>query len=153
MANLNIKFNNKTYSIDSALLADTLASLEGHLVAMMDEPVGEKKFKTILYYPDIGAVDFCEFAASEGLLVVNVAVLPTKTTDGIMLSDYDCEYLYYIEDENDICIYSGSKSAYGCEGWLSRSLHLGIPFNGTITDTSEATQDGLYALIYYDVAL
>lgn len=38
MANLNIKFNNKNYSIDSALLADVFASLEGHLVDMINEP-------------------------------------------------------------------------------------------------------------------
>lgn len=38
MANLNIKFNNKIYSIDPTSLADALASLEGHLAAMVDEP-------------------------------------------------------------------------------------------------------------------
>lgn len=34
MANLNIKFNNKSYSIDSSLLADATASLEAHLTTM-----------------------------------------------------------------------------------------------------------------------
>jgi hypothetical protein len=37
MANLNIKFNNKSYSIDSSLLADATASLEAHLASMMEE--------------------------------------------------------------------------------------------------------------------
>ena len=38
MAKINIKFNNKNYSIDPASLADALTSLEGRLVVMMDEP-------------------------------------------------------------------------------------------------------------------
>ena len=37
MAKINIKFNNKNYSIDPASLANALASLEGHLAAMMEE--------------------------------------------------------------------------------------------------------------------
>lgn len=37
MANLNIKFNNKNYSIDPASLADATALLEGHLASMVEE--------------------------------------------------------------------------------------------------------------------
>ena len=37
MANLNIKFNNKTYSIPPASLADATATLEAHLMGMMGE--------------------------------------------------------------------------------------------------------------------
>lgn len=37
MANLNIKFNNKPYSIPSASLADATARLEAHLTGMMEE--------------------------------------------------------------------------------------------------------------------
>jgi hypothetical protein len=37
MANLNIKFNNKSYSIDSSLLADATARLESHLMSMVEE--------------------------------------------------------------------------------------------------------------------
>jgi hypothetical protein len=39
MANLNIKFNNKQYSIDSSLLADATARLEAHLITMKDQPI------------------------------------------------------------------------------------------------------------------
>ena len=42
MANLNIKFNNRQYSIDSSLLADATARLETHLVSMMREPTEPK---------------------------------------------------------------------------------------------------------------
>ena len=36
MANLNIKFNNKIYSIDPVLLSDAISSLEAHLSSMAD---------------------------------------------------------------------------------------------------------------------
>jgi hypothetical protein len=51
MANLNIKFNNKTFSIDPASLADALASLEGHLAAMVDEPGEPAMLAPGLYQP------------------------------------------------------------------------------------------------------
>ena len=37
MANLNIKFNNKSYSIDSTSLSDATARLETHLMSMTEE--------------------------------------------------------------------------------------------------------------------
>jgi hypothetical protein len=152
MANLNIKFNNKSYSIDPASLADALASLEGHLAAMVDEPVGEKKFKTILCEPDgNGAFDFCEYMinSSEGLIsAVNEGVLQSKTTDVIITTANDY-HLYYIEDENGIYIY-GDFTGTDTYEWMNYSVRVDIPFNGAISDISEATELGYYALIYYD---
>lgn len=70
MANLNIKFNNKTYSIDSAALADAMASLEGHLISMTNggsEPYVAGLYQTgaVALYEEQGA------GAIEGMLTTS----------------------------------------------------------------------------------
>lgn len=76
---------------------------------------------------------FIPFGASCGCYII-----PTKTTEGIMTSDYEtCFYFYYITDENDIFIYDGSS-------WASASNFFDMPYGGIINDISEATDDTCY---------
>jgi hypothetical protein len=72
MANLNIKFNNKNYSIDSALLADAFASLEGHLAAMMDEPAVMKAglYKTGSNYTEL-IISWDDLVSSGAIKVID----------------------------------------------------------------------------------
>lgn len=67
-------------------------------------------------------------------------IIPTKTTDGILVSDTTVPNLhfYYIEDEADVFIYTN--------GWLACSYFYGT-YQGNISDLSEATADGYYALM------
>lgn len=73
MAKINIKFNNKNYSIDSALLTDALASLEGHLVVMMNEPTE----------PELGFP-----IAWNSMEVMGNATLPMGEFGVVKVSDY-----------------------------------------------------------------
>ena len=68
MANLNIKFNNKTYLINSAALADAMALLEGHFISMTNgssEPSVAGLYQTgaVALYEEQGA------GAIEGMLI------------------------------------------------------------------------------------
>lgn len=59
-------------------------------------------------------------------------------------------YLYYIEDENDVFVY-GDPAASGTNSWMTfGELYAllgvsGLTFKGTISDISEATEQGYYA--------
>lgn len=98
-------------------------------------------FSDIVIYVG-GVILFREYAAAEGITVEYYAV-STKPTDNIRAIDetnriFPC---YYVKDENDIFLYHETN------GWLSFSLVMEIsPFNGEISDASEATTFGYYAL-------
>jgi hypothetical protein len=83
MANLNIKFNNKNYSIDSALLADALASLEGHLVAMMDEPGAPAMLTPGLYQP--GAIALMQEQGEEAIADMLITSWDDMLASGAMV--------------------------------------------------------------------
>lgn len=96
MAKTNIKFNNKTYSIDSSLLTDALASLEGHLVAMMDEPGDTQMLAPGLY--ETGAIALYEeqgTEAIEGMMITSwdelLANEVVHVEDGVVYSNLDAE--------------------------------------------------------------
>lgn len=64
--------------------------------------------------------------------------IPTKTTEGVVKSNAsDSAFVYYIEDENDVFMYNAD--------WRSLSYNFGTA-QGTITDISEATENGYYIL-------
>ena len=117
----------------------------------------EMKFRGMIM-PDAGlpAMELASVMLMNEILARDVAVLPTKTTDDILVSGPDGMFIYYIEDENDIFFYCDMSNS-GTNDWVSASAVLptldkdfsGIPYGGTITDKSEATEVGYYALIEY----
>lgn len=74
--------------------------------------------------------------------------VPTKPTDNIQTTadlNNGPLHLYYIEDENDIFLYADDGS--GALEWQTFAALIGLgTFQGTISDVSEATTDGYYAL-------
>lgn len=82
-----------------------------------------------------------QYYASQGT-TVRFDIIPTRNSD--VSAPADDEVLWcFIEDENAILGYAGEY------GWLPISVILGaeLPFGGFITDTSEATEPGYYALM------
>ena len=73
--------------------------------------------------------------------------IPTKTTDGILVSDLQTtSYLYCIEDEDNVFMYTA-------DGWVEAASLLGTTYNGKIYDVAEAyATPGLYALFTQDKA-
>lgn len=119
MANLNIKFNNKSYSIDSAFLADATASLEAHLTAMMNgsevlEGDGQEFHK---FAP--AALTFRSTAPLNELQEVQingVAIDPSNytTEEGSTVITLPIEYLKTLDANNyEISVVSESKSVSG----------------------------------------
>ena len=111
------------------------------------EPI--KMFKTIMCQ-DGKVRDLCVMGVAEGANASNAAILPTKTTDGVLESDgQNNMHFYYIEDENDIFIYIDMEGS-GTPDWVSLgAMEASMSFKGAIEDISEATEEGCYALIYY----
>ena len=68
----------------------------------------------------------------------SVNTIPTKTTDGILVTDEDEDYvhMYYIIDEKDIFIFDGST-------WISAEDWFGDN-GGPVSDKSEATDTNCY---------
>lgn len=70
----------------------------------------------------------------------------TKPTVNITESNFnDIWAFYYVEDENDIFLF-GNIDGNGA-AWYSLSLMFEIPYQGEISNASEATEVGYYALI------
>lgn len=68
--------------------------------------------------------------------------IPTQTTDGILVSDgQNAMHFYYIEDVNDVFVY------FTDNGWTPLSVMDMGTYNGMISDISQATADGYYALM------
>ena len=68
----------------------------------------------------------------------------TKPTENIQVSTNDVMHCYYVKDENDIFVYLDLGNG---NEWVSLSLLFdGLTFIGVITNESEATTDGYYAL-------
>lgn len=64
----------------------------------------------------------------------------TKPTNTITAVSENVTPLYYVEDENDVFIYL-------MEQWVSLSQFYNTTFQGVISNASEATADGYYAII------
>ena len=111
------------------------------------EPI--KMFKTITY-ADGTLNDLCALGGATVVNTSNAAILPTKTTDGVLESDgQNNMHFYYIEDENDIFLYV-DMAGTGTPDWVSMgAMDASMSFKGAIEDISEATEEGYYALIYY----
>lgn len=69
----------------------------------------------------------------------------TKPTENIVESDFTDVFAFYYVETEDIFFYA-DISGNGAE-WISVSLMLdGLPFQGAISDVSEATAEGYYAV-------
>lgn len=103
----------------------------------LNQPFGD----LIISNSSVGMViSLSEVAAQEGLTVsfntiTSKADEPNpKESDGSTI--YHC---YYIVEEDNVFVYGEGE-------WHTISEMLGAPFNGTITDPSEATVDGIYMI-------
>ena len=93
--------------------------------------------------------DYVESLASlinAGYLPGGMHVIPTKTTDGILMTtDYEYHF-YYIEDAEDIFIYADVMGD-GTGMWITAAMALGSTNNGRIDHISEATELGGYYIL------
>ena len=101
-------------------------------------------------------VTFCgSIAGDSGFLCYDEEILPTKTFDGIKVSSFTSSlHLYFIEDENDICIY-GDLDETGTNKWFPLSTMMGVEFGGVITDMNDIDIKQMavgapYVFIYYE---
>lgn len=74
-------------------------------------------------------------------------IIPTKTTENILVSGEQGLYVYYIMDENNLFLY-GDFTETGVNQWVLLTELFGgqYPFIGVVTDVSETTEMGLYAI-------
>ena len=72
----------------------------------------------------------------------------TKPTENIMVSDESNGYLhvYFVVNENDLFVYA-DRYGTGVNEWISFRDYgeIDAPFQGIISDTSQAVEDGYYA--------
>lgn len=123
MANLNIKFNNKNFSIDPASLADATARLEAHLRSMMDEPdAPEERLEgdgAEFYTLAPTALSFRSTAPLNELNEVQingVTVDPANytLTEGSTIVTFPIEYLKTLDIGNyEVTVASESKTVKG----------------------------------------
>lgn len=87
----------------------------------------------------LGAEGEC-FCLTDEIPTAEFYHVATKPTDNIKASNMeDVWAFYYVEDENDIFLYT--------EDWFSISLMFNFPFQGVISNASEVTAGGYYAVI------
>lgn len=117
MANLNIKFNNKTYSIDSASLADATATLEAHLMGMMEERLEGDGAEFYTLAPT--ALSFRSTAPLNELQEIQingVTVDPSNYTleEGSTIVTFPIEYLKTLNvGSYEVAVASNSKTVKG----------------------------------------
>ena len=88
---------------------------------------------------------FSEIAAAQGY-EYSFNTIPTKTIENIKITDgQSAWHWYFITDENDVFIY-GDMNSTGTNDWYSYGSLDGGTFNGVISDASEATETGYYAV-------
>lgn len=103
-----------------------------------------KEFTDFILVVDGLAISYVELATAQGA-TISLNIIPTKTTDGILVSGESGLHLYYIEDEakKDVYVYGGE--AYGWKSFEENG-NFGT-YKGIIADKSEATEGGYYALM------
>jgi hypothetical protein len=107
------------------------------------EPVRSAFVDIIAYDPARGPLSLLD-DLPEGVEEVVLYILPEKTGNA-EVSDMVSEFhFYFIRKENDIFVYTDTWHR------LSEMESVGLPGHGMITDTSEATQEGYYALFDAD---
>lgn len=102
----------------------------------------------ILRYADDDIVSLKEAVGTEGGADVTFTFnyAETKPTENIRISEENNLNLYYIEDENSVFVYAEFD---GVLGWQEISYEGGFPpIIGTITDASQATEEGTYVILY-----
>jgi hypothetical protein len=120
----------------------------------------KKKFMSFVRVKKTSSMNKYDFVATlnsaigndtTGVTSSDEEILPTKTYDGIKISDFETKvHLYFIEDENDLFIY-GDSSGSGTNEWVSMSTILGAEFGGVLTniDINQMSPNVLYVLFYY----
>lgn len=119
---------------------------------------------TVDALPDVGESDahyklirFSDVAMWSGSSVESLGddasgmyLVETRPTENIQISNMDdfTIYLYYVKSENEIFMY-GDLEGTGTNDWCSLSTFMGgyYTFKGAITDISQATEVGYYAVI------
>lgn len=110
-------------------------------------------FSDVLVYVSADmSMSYVELAAAEGV-ACSCNTIPTKTSSGIKITNLASDstepsiHFYYIKDENDVFMY-GDIEGTGTNDWISFSAMMGgsFLFQGTITDVSEASVQGYYAV-------
>ena len=100
----------------------------------------EKKLTDIIWMENEPLSLRREFLAEGATILPNYYIIPTKTTDGIFVSDLDQGLfvnIYFIEDEADLFYYDGQT-------WYSMSERSEFMNGGAISNISEATTEGCY---------
>jgi hypothetical protein len=117
MANLNIKFNNKTYSIDSASLADATARLEAHLASMSEEPLEGTGAEYYTLAPTTLSFRSTEpLAEFQEVQVNGQTVDPANYTleEGSTIVTFPIDYLKTLEKGNyEVAVVSENKTVKG----------------------------------------
>lgn len=99
----------------------------------------------ILFYGTV--LVFSELAATEGY-ECSFNIIPTKTTENIKVTNVQSSWhWYYVQDENDVLFY-GDVEGTGTNSWSSCGVMGFGSFGGFISDVSEATGEGYYAIGY-----
>ena len=101
------------------------------------EPVRSAFVDIIAYDPARGPLSLLDDIPEEVEEVV-LYILPEKTSNAEVSDMTTSFHFYFIRKENDIFVYTDT--------WHRLSEIEGLPGHGMITDTSEATQEGYYAL-------
>lgn len=96
----------------------------------------EKCTELITHMGDSGAIPMGTYPLS---------VVATKPTENIKAYTDSYKHIYYVEDENDMFMYSLSETS-GMYEWLSVSTLFGVEFKGFVDGLSGATEEGLFAV-------
>ena len=91
-----------------------------------------------------GAVDSLVEMLTSNEGTVELYQVTTKPTENIIASDLSSHYaFYYVEDESDIFLYNDDF------GWITLSMMFDgqLTFKGAISNMSEATEMGYYAVV------
>lgn len=133
-----------------------------HVIAVDTLPDAEAADENAVYFCDgkyykFKTSAFGDITIRSGIVSINITemiegthtfvIAPTKPTEGIAESGADGYFWYYIEDENDIFLYASIDGTSPAD-WASFSeFGLADDFLGVISDRSEASGKGYYALL------
>lgn len=118
----------------------------------------KKKFMSLMRAKRTGSYAY-DFVASFTSCMENqgggeafdAEILPTKTSDGIKVTNMSAQqmYIYFIEDENDVFFYGDITGSESNE-WRSLTELLGAEFGGVVTNPKQVTlENTVYVLFYY----
>lgn len=104
-----------------------------------------EEFKDLLFGINGEGDSFKDVVEAQGT-TVNLHFARTRPTENIKISIDDILHLYFVYDENDVLAY-GDFDGKGTNEWKSIEDTNNPPFVGPITDKSQITEYGFYALV------